>query len=520
MRIMYAKKINKELRIFLLIFLITFTVYSFSSHGHRNTPDEYLAFVQAKQIATLTPAKDYIPEETRLNLQLGGHMSITKCENGILCSFSAIGYSISYVPFILIENTFHIIPNFSFTQSDFDDPQYVWWRNSLGHDETFVFLFFGPMITALSVCTFFKIVRIYGYNIKTSVFLSFLYGFSTIAWAYSTTGFNNIEGVLLILVSFLFFKRFKETNNSLDLVICGLSLGFGYLVRSDSVLFAIVLFVYLIFGIINRNVKIRKFVCYIIPLIIFSAVQVIVDRLRFGAESKFSSSSIGAVSSGFHTYPFQMGLFGLLFSPGAGIFIFSPILFTTLISFIDFFKKNKHDCILFLSYFALLLIFYGTISEWHGFVSWSARYMLPIISFLLIPLGSTIEKRKSKTLLISVILLCAIGVLFNLVWVAQDVNWFVWGVMGEDRGLYALGDASNGLRLSSAVFWTFQYSQLTQAIMLAFTHLQSDLILFKILTPSVGILLLFAIIIPSSIYLLRLVNSHEIKSKKESNTSI
>ena len=67
---MYVKSLNRLKRInskvFILIFLITFSIFVFTSDGHRYTFDEGLAQDQAIRIATMEPHPDYIQGESRL----------------------------------------------------------------------------------------------------------------------------------------------------------------------------------------------------------------------------------------------------------------------------------------------------------------------------------------------------------------------------------------------------------------------------------------------------------------------
>ena len=175
------------------------------------------------------------------------------------------------------------------------------------------------------------------------------------------------------------------------------------------------------------------------------------------------------------------GIVGLLFSPGAGLFIFSPILFLIFISFYDFYKIDKSSLLFVISYSIILILFYSQISTWHGFVSWGARYLLPITPFLLLTLSASILQRNNLIFKIILLSLSIIGFFFSLMWQIQDVSWFVWGPFGADTGLFALGIAGiHPLNLSPLVFWTFEYSQLTHAIILALTNLQPDMYLFKV----------------------------------------
>ena len=131
-------------------------------------------------------------------------------------------------------------------------------------------------------------------------------------------------------------------------------------------------------------------------------------------------------------------------------------------------------------------------NTWHGLVGWSARYMILLIPFLLIPLAATLEKTKSRLFLSIVVILGSIGVFFNLVWLIQDVSWFVWAGMGESEyGLYSLPSLQFGYRISPVSY--------TNAIFLAFAHLQLDIFLVKILTP-IGYILTFVALIGSLLF--------------------
>ena len=234
-----------------------------------------------------------------------------------------------------------------------------------------------------------------------------------------------------------------------------------------------------------------------------------INYIQFGTLFEYSFKTESGYGLG-PTSPIHVGVFGLLFSPGAGLFIFSPILFTIFISFFDFYRKNQSSFFIFLIYFAGVLVFFGNLETWHGFVSWGTRYLLPIIPFLMIPLAASIEKRSNTSFRTLVFILGGIGAFFSFMWLIQDVSWFVWGPFGGDTGLYSLGVAGvHNLHLNPVVLWTFEYSQLTQSIILAFNHLQVDLFLFKLLGPIITTLVLLGIIIPLILVLKSVVSSKQ-----------
>ena len=511
-----SRLIKNDHKVFFLILIISFSIFIFTASAHRFTSDDYLAYSQAERIVNQTPIPNFIPGETRPGLQGSNQIQwdFPACKDPIICSNVPLVYSMSLIPFIQLEQNLNILPDTDLTLDDFDDNHYVWWRNTLSNEETFTFLFYGPLITAISTAILFAICRTYNFSIKIAITVAFLYGFTTMAWAYSSTAMSVILVSMTVLLSFYFYRKFVKNQNFFSLIFCGFSLGASVLVRYDSFIIVGIILVFLIGTILKNKSKLKNLTCLLIPLFFCAIIFMGINYIQFGTflEYGFKSESGSLVGN---TSPIHVGVFGLLFSPGAGLFIFSPILFTIFVSFFDFYKKDKSSFLIFSAYLVSMLVFFGNLETWHGFVSWGPRYLLPVIPFLLIPLAASIEKRNSIGFRFLVITLGAIGAFFSLIWLIQDVPWFTWGVFGGDSGLYSLGMAGiHSLNLNPLVLWTFEYSQLVQSINLAFNHLQVDLFLFKLLGPIVTALVLSVIIIPLVFILKSVVNNSKLYVNK------
>ena len=503
------QKINTHLRYFLLIFIICFSVFVFTNDGHRYTFDEAITQDQSIRIATLEPHPDYVQGESRQFFEYTWLYPPSAnwrpiCENAILCSQGSVVHSITQVPFLILNHNFDIITSDikEISPEAFDDPSYALWRNSLSPDFTFMELFYGPLFTSLSVSTLFLVSRTFNFSIKTSLLLSFFYGFSTILWAYSQTSLNSVPSTFFILLGFLFFRKFQSTSLHYNLILSGIILGLAFLTRQDSILFIIPLFFYMLYELRNKNKKIQHFFSFVITLFSAYGISLLIQHVRVGSSSAGAPLHYAnAIASSSTINPVFLNMFGLFFSPGIGILIFAPILFTIFLSFPHFYKNHKSECILFIFTIGLFMFFYASSGTWHGLNAWGARYMLPIIPFLILPLGASIEKIKHVSFKISLVFLAILGAFFNLVYLVQDVSWFVWGIMGARQGgLYDIDGASN-LWISPLVLWTFEFSQLTHSIIWVFTRLQHDIWLLHVLGAGLYALL-FGIILTSSIFLL------------------
>ena len=525
-------KSSKNLKLCLILFSLFFAIFLFTSDGHRFTFDEDLASQQSKRIATFSPDPSYVQGESRAFFEYPwlfppdsyNYNLRPLCQNAILCSHATIVHSLTQAPFIFVNHHLGFITTSDiWTLDDFDDFHYVSWRNSIDPDLTFMEIFYGPLFSALSVCVLFLISKTYGFSIRTSLILVFLYGLTTIAWAYSQTSLNSVPVTFFLLSGFFFYRKFKITNSHFYLILTGIIFGVAFLTRNDMILFFIPLFIILVVTSFQKKTKFKTICSFAIPLILSYAIHKIIEIIRVGDLPTYSTvADVARIPVGFSVHstsnPFFLQLFGILFSPGAGLFIYTPIIFASFVGFFDFYKKNKSDCILFLSFIILSVIFYAAGSNWHGFNGWGTRYLLLTIPFLMIPIAASIEKRMHFSFKIPVIFLGITGFLINLVYLLQDVSYFVWGSFGSDeRGLYSLARQADGgvfpLWINPLIIWTFEFSQIVQSTMMLLVRPQLDLFLFKILGIELFLISLVSIIAILFYMLVKISKNYIIKQK-------
>ena len=534
---------NQNTKIFFVITILFFSIYTFTSDAHRATSDEDFAQQQALRIVLQEPDPEFVLGESgnlfkypEFHYPRGGGPI---CNYGILCYPAGIIYTATEVPFIFLNNHLNFITTETvvFTVEDFPDTHYVWWRNSAEPSHTFMELFYSPFFSSLSVATFFLISRAFKYKITTSLLLAFILGLATIFFAYSQTSFNNAPSVFFMLAGFLFFKRFIDNQKILYCIISSILLVFGFMIRQDVIYVIIPLFLFLILNQIFQKTwtltsitkKITKIISFALPLLLGYEFNKTIEGMRHATESTVNSigADIGDVLGDLirlepafeptgSQLVFGTGIFGLLFSPGAGLFIYVPILLTVFFAFPDFFRKNKIFTVLLLVIPSIFIIDFGSMSAWQGYTAWSPKYLYAIIPFLLLPLGASIEKRGRKILLI-IGVLCCIGFFFNFAYIIQDVSYFVWGQPGDSEGLMGLPHgrgfeyaSSCDLYICDEVTWTFQYSQLTNSIYLALSNLHPDLFLLKLFGIQYYVLILVSVL-SAEFYLLYRILKPKIK---------
>ena len=515
-------KLSIDKKFFILIFSFFLIIFVFTNDGHRFTFDEDVATQQSKRIATMSPDPSYVQGQSRLLFEYPWlfppeHNMRPICQNAILCSMGNIVHSLTQVPLILLNHNFHFIPTSNlWSVEDFDDFHYVSWRNDVDPDFTFMELFYGPIFSALSTGVFFLLARSFGFAIKTSIIITVLLGLSTFLWAYSQTSLNAVPFTFFILLGLLLYKKYQMCGSYRFLTMCGISFGLAFLTRNDAILFIIPIFVFLLIGIAKKNYRVKSFFSFVIPVSMSYVIYKILEFVRFGPRTDPDTALVAPaqIANAAFSNPYFLQIFGILFSPGAGIFVYNPVLLLSFIGFYDFYKKNKSDCLLIIILSLIMILIFSSSNYWHGFNGWGPRYLVPILPLLLLPIAASIEKRKSLFFKISLISLGVIGFLINIVYLLQDVSWFVWGFLGSDeRGLYSLARKADGnvydLWINPIIIWSPEYNQLTQSIFWLISKPQIDLFLLKIFGSSLYLLSFFSLLFVPLFFIIKFIKKYQ-----------
>ena len=93
--------------------------------------------------------------------------------------------------------------------------------------------------------------------------------------------------------------------------------------------------------------------------------------------------------------PMLVGLYGILLSSGKSIFRFSPPLLVGLWGWIGSHIEERllPDAWLFLGIFTAQILFYAKWWDWSGDDSWGARFLIPGLLLMCIPLVTVLHRR-------------------------------------------------------------------------------------------------------------------------------
>ena len=269
-----------------------------------------------------------------------------------------------------------------------------------------VFYLLNPIYTAVCGAFLAVICRLRGFATKTALLCAFTFGLSTIAFPYTKTFFREPLAMLLVLMAYLFWE-FAFRANLIKVkalwLISGLVI-FGCAVWTKEFVIAMLPFFLLIFW-RNReklftfkvNNKKGKHIIAGSLLVILLLVGTLIILIGQDTAGRFSISYLrrlwGYLPILRHGYILQ-AIAGALFSPGKGLFLYSPILLVGLITpFIELSQKNWDDWLLAVGT-TLGLVFlqaYFYDFEWWTFV-WGTRFLLPVIPLWILVLAPVFEK--------------------------------------------------------------------------------------------------------------------------------
>lgn len=273
---------------------------------------------------------------------------------------------------------------------------------ALGHllvgSTTALLSLFQPLVTAATVATFWLLLRELGIGRRRALWIAWLFAFGTLAWHYAGVLFSEPMITLCVTVALLGLLRFRQTARLSDALLAGAATGIAVVTRVDSVLLVLLPVAAYFLAVVARPERRRAtegampfdwprvakpVVVFLLPIVISAAIDLWYNWARYGSPLRAGYSAEGVAFS----YPLLKGLYGLLLSPGAGLFVFVPVLVMALIGFPALSRRWPMEAALVAAIIGVRIVFYAGWFAWDGGVTWGPRYLIPVVPLLMIGLG-------------------------------------------------------------------------------------------------------------------------------------
>ena len=209
----------------------------------------------------------------------------------------------------------------------------------------------------------------------------------------------------------------------------GLFLGLSVFSHATSV---VLIPGFVLYSFLGMRHNLKALCSFIIILGIVLFLIGVINYLRFGSFTEFGYGYFGTLA----THNGWAGLVGLLISPGASLFLYFPpsVLIPLAAKYMYDKKENRLLLFLFLYVIVACWLDAGTLSfnfepfAWWG-TGWGPRYLLPVLPFVTLMLGSVfvhMKRKKGFTLSSSFILKFSIIALSIAGFYITLIGTFVW----------------------------------------------------------------------------------------------
>jgi glycosyltransferase involved in cell wall biosynthesis len=219
---------------------------------------------------------------------------------------------------------------------------------------------------------------------------SLLVASASVVWPYANIGME-YQAMLYLLLLFLSLVIWQEKRA--DPLWVGVALAFLSVAKSYGIMFALpmLLFVCIVLKDSGELVRLRspKFLLRLfLPVVALYSLTMILAYMSYG-----TLSGAYSLSHEFQITCWWEGFYGIFFSAGKSIFLYSPLLLLTLFFWPEFYRKHRPAAWFIATAFVLLLLVTAPFSYWSD-ETWGVRKLVSITPLLSLPLALLFEKDK------------------------------------------------------------------------------------------------------------------------------
>ena len=275
----------------------------------------------------------------------------------------------------------------------------------------------NAFIGAAACLAFFLLAIRLGLSPGVGFWLTISFGVASFFIPYTKSFLSEPLQTLCLLLAVYGVFRFNQVEKPSLLIMAGSFCGLGMITKPAFIINVFILGIYFLaiwWSQKKDENKWRQLFYFGLPVVVGLLVVLWYNFARYGGifETGYGQE---ATMAGFST-PLYVGLYGLLLSSGKGFFWFTPVAILEFACLSKFSQQHRSEAILFVGLFVINVLFYAQFNSWAGDGSWGGRYMVPVIPFVLLPIGVLLQtgqrniKRWFGILLITGILVQIAGV--------------------------------------------------------------------------------------------------------------
>ena len=268
--------------------------------------------------------------------------------------------------------------------------------NTFGYFSTFpnayTFLwFFNPFIAALAAVALFALVFQARRSLRWATTIAALFVLASIAWPYSKIG---METTFMFAAMTAFALAFwaRRSPSLLSWGLTGFATGAAVATKAYALVVVLPIAILLwpaLMRLENRE-KLRQALAVCLPVVLWIGVIAWYNWSRFGDVTEFGYAESPLTLSA------PLNFLGLIFSPGKGLLLYSPLILIGALGLPRMWKADANLVLALLAFFVALTCMAGVSTYW-GDEVWGPRYIVPAAWTLLVPIAwwaSTVTRQK------------------------------------------------------------------------------------------------------------------------------
>ena len=287
----------------------------------------------------------------------------------------------------------------------------------------------SPLLLAASAAVLYLAGRELGWSRRLSVAGVLVFGALTQTLQISQEAWSEPGVALAVSLVVLGLPRWRAGRADGPWLV-GSGVGVGLLFRSDSALLVGAAVLLLPAFVPWRRLLAGRrawlgLVLPVLPVLVWTAWYSL----------RRDGSLVPAVYGGGFTNPLTTGLYGLVLSPGKGLFAYNPFLLLAIPGAVALWRRDRAATALLVGLMAVRVLLYARWNYWAGGVSWGPRFLMPAVgpfSLLAVYAVSRIPRlrlglRLPAAMATAVLAVLAVVVNVASVWVgyAASANWVV-----------------------------------------------------------------------------------------------
>jgi hypothetical protein len=256
--------------------------------------------------------------------------------------------------------------------------------------------FYNPLIAAVAAAALFALVFLTRRSLRWAIAIAVLFVLASIAWPYAKIGMETTF-MAASLVSFALAAWARTQARWMPWALTGFAVGAAAACKpySGLVVIPIAILLWPSWRAADGRTRLRLLLAAALPVLLWVAAIGWYNWDRFGSVTSFGYSDSSL------TLSMPLNVLGLLFSPGKGLILYSPLVVLGALGISRLWRQDRWLVASLVSFVAMLTLIAGASTYW-GDELWGPRYVVPAAWTLLVPIAWWCDSKARKRVLVGV----------------------------------------------------------------------------------------------------------------------